>query len=97
MCSFLQREGPPPGQYKLSKDPILPKGPNVTSPFKSRTPRFAQPHVLVLYALVDFSKCSHGYYDQEIHVHVWVINHARDHETKVHDNAKKIDDNIHMS
>lgn len=53
MFAFLQREGPPPGQYKLSKDPILPKGPNVTSPFKSRTPRFAQPHVLVLYVLVD--------------------------------------------
>ena len=43
----LQREGPPPGEYKLSKDPILPKGPNVTSPFKSKTPRFVQPHVLV--------------------------------------------------
>ena len=42
-----QREGPPPGQYRLSKDAILPKGPNVTSPFKSRTPRFAQPHILV--------------------------------------------------
>lgn len=53
MFAFLQREGPPPGQYQLSKDPILPKGPNVTSPFKSRTPRFAQPHVLVLYVLVD--------------------------------------------
>ncbi|XP_067030127.1 protein STPG4-like [Acropora muricata] len=43
---FKPKEGPPPGQYKLSKDPILPKGPNITSPFKSKTPRFAQPHVL---------------------------------------------------
>ncbi|XP_066026586.1 protein STPG4-like [Pocillopora verrucosa] len=43
---FKPREGPPPGEYKLSKDPILPKGPNVTSPFKSKTPRFVQPHVL---------------------------------------------------
>ena len=48
MFCVYQREGPPPGQYKLSKDPILPKGPNVTSPFKSRTPRFVQPHVLVM-------------------------------------------------
>ncbi|KAK3715075.1 hypothetical protein QZH41_012132 [Actinostola sp. cb2023] len=43
---FKPRVGPPPGQYNLSKDPILPKGPNVTSSFKSKTPRFQQPHVL---------------------------------------------------
>ena len=50
---FFQREGPPPGQYKLSKDSILPKGPNVTSPFKSKTPRFVQPHVLVMSSIIN--------------------------------------------
>ncbi|KAK2547343.1 Protein STPG4 [Acropora cervicornis] len=52
---FKPKEGPPPGQYKLSKDPILPKGPNITSPFKSKTPRFAQPHVLPLETRVNKS------------------------------------------
>ncbi|EDO41264.1 predicted protein, partial [Nematostella vectensis] len=43
---FKPVKGPPPGQYDLSKDPILPKGPRISSSFKSRTPRFQQPHVL---------------------------------------------------
>ena len=55
---FFQREGPPPGQYKLSKDSILPKGPNVTSPFKSKTPRFVQPHVLVMSSIRNTLSCN---------------------------------------
>ncbi|XP_031563978.1 protein STPG4-like [Actinia tenebrosa] len=43
---FKARPGPPPGQYNLSKDAILPKGPNISSSFISKTPRFQQPHVL---------------------------------------------------